>query len=338
MTITERDWEQLEADRHERGATVLRVYPHSGHEIFIAVRHPDGSRMLTLGVNIRGAGEALRRLHTLPQTRGIEMQFARLGNDVGELRVVLTDNQLREVFNPLASDIASTAQAQTGPAAAVLAAVDRFEHWRRMLQSLADTGLAPEARRGLFGELAILRGHLLPAMAAADAVRAWTGPTATNQDFQLPCTAIEVKTSSGKEPQTLVISNERELDEKGVPRLILAHLSLDERRGGTGESLNAAVDRTRDAAADPAARALLDDLLVRAGYLQQQRELYDEPRYTVRKQRFWHVTGDFPRITEADLRPGVGDCRYRISTAGLEPYLMTTEQLAAAMTGGLPDE
>ena len=28
---------------------------------------------------------------------------------------------------------------------------------------------------------------------------------------------------------------------------------------------------------------------------------------------FWHVAGDFPRITEADLRPGVGDCRYRIS-------------------------
>ena len=27
MTITERDWEQLEADRHAHGVTVRRVYP-----------------------------------------------------------------------------------------------------------------------------------------------------------------------------------------------------------------------------------------------------------------------------------------------------------------------
>jgi hypothetical protein len=338
VTITERDWGQLEADWHARGNTVRRVYPHSQQEIFIAVRHPEGFRMLTLGVSTGAVGEVLRRLRTLPRTRGLEVQFVKLRDDTRELRVILTDNHLREVFNPLASDIASTAQAETDPAEAALAAVDRFEHWRHMLQSIADTGLAPEARRGLFGELVILRDHLFPLMAPLDAVRAWTGPTATNQDFQLPYAAIEVKTSSGKEPQALVISNERELDEKGVSRLILAHLSVDERRGGNGESLNAAADRTREAIVDPAARALLDDLLVRAGFLQQQRELYDEPRYTVRKQRFWHVAGDFPRITEADLRPGVGDCHYRISTVGLDPYLMTREQFAAAVTGGLPDE
>src|SRR5262249_26740823 len=148
------------------------------HEIFIAIRHPDGSRMLTLGVSMRTAGEALRRLHALPRTHGLEMQFARLDEDHGELRVVLTDPSLREVFNPLASDIAATAQAQASPPDALLAAFSRFEHWQRMLQSLGDSGLTPESRRGLFGELRILRDHLLPAMAAADAVRAWTGPAA----------------------------------------------------------------------------------------------------------------------------------------------------------------
>ena len=113
MRITEQDWDQLEADRHADGTTVRRVYPRSPHDIFIAVRHPDGSRMLTLGVGTRAAGEALRRLHALPRTRGLEMQFARLDDGSGELRVALTDNDLREVFNPLASDIASTAQAET---------------------------------------------------------------------------------------------------------------------------------------------------------------------------------------------------------------------------------
>lgn len=196
---------------------------------------------------------------------------------------------------------------------------------------LAGAGLTPEARRGLFGELSILRGHLLPALPAAQAVAAWTGPTAAHQDFQLPGAAIEVKATSAKEPQTLVISSERELDPSGTPQLILAGLSLDERRGGSGESLNTAVGSARGDVTDPAARSLLDDLLVRAGYLQSQRDLYDEPRYTVRRERFWHVTGDFPRITEADLRPGVGDCRYRISTSGLDQYLMTADQVGSVV-------
>lgn len=338
MTITERDWERLAVGQHAAGLTVRRIHPELAYDSFIAIRHPDGCRMLTLRIATRDADEALRQLRILPKTRGLEMQLARLPGDGSELRVVLTDNSLREVFNPLADDIAGSAGRAASPAEAVLTAVSRFEHWRLMLEELAATGLTLEARRGLFGELRILRDHLLPALPAADAVSAWTGPAAANQDFQLPTTAIEVKTSSGREPQTLVIASERELDGQGTGTLILAHLSLDERRGGDGESLNSAVDKTRALVAEGTARALLDDLLVTAGYLQQQRELYDEPRYSLRKQRFWHVIGEFPRITEDDLRPGVGNCSYRISTAGLERYLLSAEQLAAALAGGPPNE
>jgi hypothetical protein len=86
-----------------------------------------------------------------------------------------------------------------------------------------------------------------------------------------------------------------------------------------------------------AAMELLNGLLVRVGYLTEQRGLYEEPRYTIRKKRFWHVTGDFPRITEADLQPGVGDCEYRISVAGLEQYALRAEEvLSAAMEGSRP--
>ena len=56
----------------------------------------------------------------------------------------------------------------------------------------------------------------------------------------------------------------------------------------------------------------------------------------MRKQRFWHVTGDFPRITEADLRPGVGDCQYRISAAGLDQYACLPEDVLAAVKEGSP--
>lgn len=331
--ITEQDWDQLEADQHAHGTTVRRVYPHSAHDIFIAVRHPDNARMLTIAVGTDAAADVLRRIRELPRTRGLEMQFVRLDNHCGQFRAVLTDPSLREVFNPLATDIASTADTEPSAANAVLAAVARFEHWRQMLQNLAESGLPPQLRRGVFGELFVLRDHLFRVLPVGEAVRSWTGPTRAHQDFQLPRTAIEVKTSAGKEPQTLVVTSERELDDTGIDYLILAHVSLDERRGGSGESLNSIVDSVLDLIADVAARELFNSLLVRAGYIQQQRDLYDEPRYTIRKQRFWHVTGDFPRVTEADLRAGVGDCEYRISTVGLDSYAITEQDVASAVRG-----
>jgi len=333
MVITEGHWEPLAAGHHVHGKTELRIYPESSHDLFIAVRHKDNHRMLTLRVSSKDADAAVKRLQGLPQTRGLEMQLVRLAGQASDLQVVLTDNQLREVFNPLASDIASAIADEVGSVAAIYAAVGRFEHWQRMLERLASGGLTNEERRGLFGELSILRDCLFPWLPSPDAVTAWTGPTGANQDFQLQGTAIEVKTSSGKEPQTLVITNERELDRCGIPILILAHLSVDERRGGSGESLNMVVDGIRVALSSSAARNDLDDRLVRIGYLQEQRELYEEPRYTTRKQHFWRVTGDFPRLTEADLRRGVGDCRYRISTAGLDEYLVSEEQIAEIIRG-----
>lgn len=333
--ITEQDWARLDSDWHESGTTIRLVYPQSPHEIYIAVRHPDGTRMLTISVSARVFADALRHVRELPRTRGLEMQFTRQ-DDQGQLRVMLTDPGLREVFNPLASDIAATAYAEPDAAEAVVAAVRRFEHWRQMLQSLSSSGLSVQERRGLFGELSFFRSHLLPILSASEAVGAWTGPAGAHQDFQLQRVAIEVKTSSGKEPQTIVISSERELDETGIGRLVLAHFSLDERRGGSGESLNSIIDQTRSLIDDPAARELLNASLVRAGYLLGQRDLYDEPRYTIRRQRFWNVAGDFPRITESDLRPGVGDCEYRISVAGLEQYAMAADDVLSAVLEGSP--
>lgn len=331
MTITEQDWDQLESDWHSRGITVRRVYPQSPHEIFIGVRHPDGARMLTVAVGSPAAAQVMRQLHDLPRTRGLEMQFARLDNERRELRVILTEVSMREVFSPLASDIAETAHAQSDQVDAVLSAVARFNHWRHMLERLAESGLSAQARRGLVGELCFLRDYLLDAMPALAAVRSWTGPTGTHQDFQFAGIAVEVKTSSGKEPQTIAISSERELDDTGVDRLVLAHFSLDERRGGIGESLNSIVSQIRQSLGDAVARADLSDSLIRAGYLEQQRGLYEEPRYMLRKRRFWRVTDGFPRIIENDLRPGVGDCQYRISTVGLDAYLLTAEDVVNAI-------
>lgn len=330
MRITEADWRRLEATSGPRGIARLRLYPDAPHDLFLAVRRPGNHRMLILQAD---ASTAERALSHLPRTRGMDIQFIRTSEGLGELQIALIDTEFQEVFSPLVTDIAGTVRLAPDTATALQAALDRFEHWRHLLQSVADDGLHPEARRGLYGELVILRDHLLPSLAAVDAVNAWTGPTGANQDFQLPGAAIEVKATSAKHPDTLVISNERELDDRGAGVLLLAYLSLDERRGGEGQSLNSLVDALRHVLREPAARGHFDDLLINFGYLPQHRNLYDEPCYTVRHHQFWRVAGDFPRITESDLRAGVGDCSYRITTTGLDDFAVWPDELAGVIGG-----
>ena len=188
-----------------RGTTVRRVYPHSPHEIFIAVRHPDGARMLTLAVSTQAAARPAASSTRCRAPAGWRCSSPGWTATDGELRVVLTDASLREVFNPLASDIAATAHAQPD-------AVDGGARCGRPVRALAADAAEHRTTRAVTpGTAGPVRRAVIPPRPPArkparpaEAVRAWTGPTGAHQDFQLPRAAIEVKTSSGKEPQTLV--------------------------------------------------------------------------------------------------------------------------------------
>ncbi|MFF5230676.1 PD-(D/E)XK motif protein [Dactylosporangium sp. NPDC000521] len=332
-TVTEAKWSMLAAKPHSGGVVSMRIHPRSGQDIFIAVRYPSGERMLAVRVPTAAAEVAIRKLGQPSQTRGIRVELATAGDGLTDLRIVLTASDRRDVFNPLATDVAYAAAAAHGPEQALSGAIRRFEHWRALLRSIADTGLASEARLGLYGELATLRDHLLPVVPETEAVEAWTGPTGTNQDFQLGSVAVEVKTTAAHRPQHLTINNERQLDPTGVGTLLLAHLSVDERRGGSGETINSAVDGIANALRGTTALQHFQDLLLRSGYLSEDRHLYDEPRYTRRSLTFWHVVDDFPRIVESDLRSGVGDCRYQIGTAGLERFAVPPDELPGILKG-----
>jgi hypothetical protein len=105
------------------------------------------------------------------------------------------------------------------------------------------------------------------------------------------------------------------------------HISLDERQGGSGKSLNALVATLRGRLADDTVTlAVFDDALMTCGYLNEQAALYEAPHYSVRQQNAFVVVDGFPCITEADVRTGIGDVRYRIQLAALQPFAVPLDQ------------
>ncbi|CAL9399688.1 PD-(D/E)XK motif protein [Nocardiopsis dassonvillei] len=332
--IDESVWQALEARQQTPGRSTRRLHPDSPHDIQVSVTHPALRRMLLIGTDARTADSVRQEIHGLPATRGLQLNLSSVFGNRHELQVMLTDDELAEVFTPLASDIAEVVRDAPTTETAAKAAVRRYVRWQQLLRSVAREGLSRQARCGLFGELHFLLEYVLPAVDQHMAVNSWTGPRQTNQDFQLPGAAVEVKATTARSPRTIQIANERQLDTADSTPLALVHVVLDDRRQGIGRSLNTLVDEIRSRlSSSPSAAQRFEGLLVQAGYLPNQRDLYDHDRYTPRRSEFWTVGEGFPRIVEAELPPGVGNCTYTIDVSALTAHSLTAAQLVDLIRG-----
>jgi hypothetical protein len=196
------------------------------------------------------------------------------------------------------------------------------------LEKQGEPGLGRDGQLGLYGELWFLRYLILKALVPAAAIRAWTGPTGTNQDFQLGAIAFEIKATAAKQHQRLLIASERQLDSTGLESLVLVHLSFDARQGA-GETLPVAINALRASlGTDSAALADFSDRLLAAGYSHEMAGSYSDIGYAEREHHFMLVDGDFPRITEADLRRGIGDLHYSISVAECLHHVIAEDAVA----------
>lgn len=305
-------------------ALARRMHPDSPRDIRLAVDALTNARMLL----VRVASPALDSSVEFPSASGFELRHVPLPDDGSRmitLGVILTRPDHADVFTSPVDDVSRRVAVADSDRMAVMELIARLRRWQGFLQRHEPEGLGPEDRRGLYGELWFLREHLLPLLTTGIAVGSWCGPRAANHDFQLQSCAVEVKTSVGKRHQMLHIASERQLDETGACTLVLFHLSLDE-RSGQGETLVQIVADLRSRVGpDPIAVEELDARLIDAGYLDSQAYRYQSVGYTPRDSAFFRIEGRFPRITEGNLLPGVGDVRYMISLAACQPFLMTEQ-------------
>jgi hypothetical protein len=306
----------------------LRLAPSSPHDLFIGVVQPGARYCFWYEV----PSDTVPAGYRLPSLRSIRttIEAAVEAPAITRIRLELERAELGDVFKAMVNDLLETIAEMPDDDSGLMALEQRSERWRRLLETNGSGGLTTSDRRGLAGELMVLGQLLGGGGRAAPTIAAWTGPYSKHQDFQANQAAIEVKTTVTKQPQSLIITSERELDATGVPHLYLIHVSLDERQAGSGQSLNAFVFSLRGRlAADTTALALFEDALLHYGYLSEQASLYEVPNYSVREQNAFEVRDGFPCIIEGGIPVGVGDVTYRIQLAALQRYAVP---LAEALT------
>lgn len=317
MMISQDDWIRLESTPPLGpgvGVAVRRIAPSSGHDLHVGVRFPSRQRQLIVDVPLDAWPPDL----TLPVFKSLDGSTTSNGSKL-KATIELQDRALGDVFTALANDVAGHVAASLGHAAGVIALVERLERWRRLMEPDAGGGLTLEERRGLFGELRVLELAMDAGVSPVTALTSWVGPLEAHQDFQRPAVAVEVKATSTKQPQTLAISSERQLDSTGVARLVLVHVSLDERKDGPGMSLPEMIVHVRRLLG-PELEPTFDGLATSYGWLPGHEHRYQSPVYTERAVEAFDVSEGFPRIVESDCPPGLGDVQYKIQLGALTSF------------------
>jgi hypothetical protein len=280
-----------------QGAMRRRLLADSGLDVFTEVRFPSHDWALLVNSDER-LGD-----RDLVLTAGLTCRTRS-----GSVEVIAEPQTERLLFCTLLTDLISQLD-QPGNAPAT-ALVRRLTAWQRMLSRGLPTGLDPEARIGLYGELLVLREVLLPSI-GSDAVRAWVGPTSAPQDFVHLSAAVEVKTVSRRDPERCRISSEKQLDTTGHAALFLVHQIVSPAPGGS--ALQELIDDLRGDLRVQADLMQFENSLLEAGWLDAHRGQYVNDRYALTRRRCYSVTEGFPRLIPAVLPTGVTEVSYLVN-------------------------
>ncbi len=326
-------WAKLEEDHSESSGTgrmQRRIIPEHRRDFFLGLELPSRNRMLVLRVSSTSiAGQA-----SVPKSHGVTVRMRDRDTDppTAEVELVLTDQQHRDIFDLLIEDLVEAAVQPDDEKVGVSRFLARLSDWQHLLMRLPPAVLSRENQQGLWGELWVLREVVSPAVGIVAAVQAWRGPFGADQDFQLPGTSLEVKTSSEHVFERLIIASERQLDVASDISLALIALSIDV-RPSHGETLPDMVHAVRSVSASAGCRELVEERLALFGYRDEDADSYADTGYAIRSCVQLAVRDDFPKITAKDLRTGVGDVKYSIAVTACTQFKIDDRELSRMLKG-----
>lgn len=331
--MTEDPWSSITPPARTARISARRVDRSTRWGLYWGV---DADRNILLILQHAGTTGRSRRL---PALRGLRVEV-QPADDTSDERIVirLTDPEQREIFLRFCQDIVdATALARTEEQA-----VERFFartwRWHRLLRSGRDSRLGDEEQKGLIGELVVLEKHLLPTLGALDAVRCWTGPLDTPQDFEISRLHVEAKAQGASSPG-VTISSEHQLD-CGEGDTLFLHVTevvaaAEDTSGAFTVTEFAGRIRSLIAGHDMVALDLFEERLSAAGF--DWTDDYSDRLWLVGRESLYEVREGFPRITPAMFPGGVDRVRYAISLPECEAFRVEPAELAAAAAGATDD-
>ena len=303
-------WRALSGARHGKGWQTIPVTVRAPCSLSAARRMPGGEEAMLVG--FRGVWSLPDA--KLPQGHGFEvlrLEADPTGADQLVVALARRPGGSPELFATMAEDLVSLLD---GWAAAredtvLRRFLARIRAWQDFMNRHRNSVLSEENEQGLFGELVLLEHMIESGLPSRDVLDAWQGPLDGLQDFILGSGGIEVKTtlSTGGFPAT--VSSLEQLDDNLRQPLFVAATRLAIH--SSGMTLPEIADVIRGRLDDREELETFDIRLMQAGLLGSTLNRYTR-RFLHASSSILCVQGDFPRLTRANVRPGIRKARYVI--------------------------
>jgi hypothetical protein len=248
--------------------------------------------------------------------RGIDVDLR--SGEMQRQRLLLTlDRHVdRDLFERFCRSLAVALEQATDSASSLSVALTHIKRWKAFLSG-GRQRLSAEDIRGLFAELAFLLELLDKSFSPKAAVEAWLGSEMSQHDYELPDSAIEIKSLSGAERNAVRISSEDQL-ESMKERLFLRTYRLSVLRdSATIRTLNEIVREVEDRL-DAESITEFDRKLVVRGYAPLPD--YDEYSFAISEVHTYLVAQAFPCLIRSRLDMGIRAVSYEIELEHIASY------------------
>lgn len=312
-------WSSIATSGHAAGR--YRVSPD--HVLDFYVQYSIGGER-ELAIEIRGfdAGD-----FELPAFKNITVVKVPLpdGTRVG---LTLTNEGLARNFSVMCQDLAErTKAARTSRAAAgmLLAALDS---WAELFRRREGDGLTENEALGLLGELVVVESLVLESTAGAAAiVGGWRGPEGDARDIGVGATRIEVKAQRATSANRLRISSLAQLDDRGQ-NVFLVAVRLSP--GESGRSLAQVCGAVRGMLVNLPAALHAFERTITLSCMDPDAAVSRQP-WVVDERLIYAVNDAFPRLTPANVGPGVLAVKYEVGGPAVDRCRMDWSDLLEAI-------
>jgi len=243
---------------------------------------------------------------------GVEIQVLPINNEKKELAIILLENELSDIFIFFIDDIINSLENIANQEEAVLIISKKIGYWKKLFSKYNGGMLASQQQRGLFGELYFLKLILENLDINNKTIKAWQAPSGANQDFYFDGNAIEVKTSKSNSP-SIKISNEFQLDSTGLKNLYVAFYKLNEYPGNEYTLLSIILEIRKLLEKNEEDLIEFNLKLESLGIPPDTEEDYNSITLTVRDEKYFIITPEFPKITSDTIDIAISKVSYEIA-------------------------
>jgi hypothetical protein len=240
--------------------------------------------------------------------RGIQVDLRSGESNRQRLLLTLDRHVDRDLFGGFCRSLVSALEQATDSASALSVALTHIGRWKAFLSG-GPQRLSADEIRGLFAELVFLLELLDWSFTPKAAIEAWLGSEMSQHDYELPNSAVEIKSLSGAERNAVRISSEDQLESLKESLFLRIYTLAPLQDATAGRTLNGIVREVEDRL-DSESLTDFDRKLAARRYAPLPD--YDEHSFIVSEVRTYRVAQGFPRLIRSRLDVGIRAVRYEI--------------------------